>query len=473
MTSVNLRDRIVASFNIGELRALCFDLDIKYENLRGETLLEKSTELIAYCNRHGNLDNLIERICQLRPQEDWLAYKKDITHSIEIPPPVQPAPVVGQQDESFKNGAERLPTSTPNPMGFPPVWLLLLVAVLIIPLLIRLLTGQNVLYTKWLLSEADLYPNETVAKIFDEETGEFLVDSSPMLQISTISYNFGGGTNQGQYEHQTKNQLTFDIFPVEKLSDGWKIRLEYLFDEGVLRDEHVEYVPQNINLTVHHLQPSDNPVLIYVITDEIYPQKLAQRLFPFRKTLYYQDINVGQPGLLNFIDLIDFSVTPNSNPNIISPGAGPIAAIIAVEFEKGEPVLRSNAVFVIRKGILHPNDILFNTTMQPFVSQLLDVEGHPMIAFQSPESNTYTNDIIISSLDGSGIRIIAPAVFEGSEEVICGWGSSEENKNVLYFLSSKDGGNSKAPYKVIVSNDGIIGQPARLTTVPMMCAEIP
>ncbi|MCA9952400.1 MAG: hypothetical protein KDE48_22275 [Anaerolineales bacterium] len=74
---VNLRDRIVASFNKGELRALCFDLDIEYENLHGETLLEKSTELIAYCLRHGNLDTLIEKICQLRPQEDCRQLRAD------------------------------------------------------------------------------------------------------------------------------------------------------------------------------------------------------------------------------------------------------------------------------------------------------------------------------------------------------------------------------------------------------------
>ena len=369
---------------------------------------------------------------------------------------------------------DKSPKKPPLPhLGAPRLWVLILVAILIIPLLFRLLTGQNIFYTRLLLSEADFSPQETVTKIFNEETGKFLVDASPMLQISSISYDFGGDASQNHYELRTKNQLTLDILPVEQASDGWKIRLEHLLDEGIIEDDQVIYVPQNINLTVHHLQPNDNPILIFVITDEIYPQQLSPRLFPYRKTLYYQGINIGQPGLLNFINLIDFSITTSSSQNIVSPGVGPIAAIVAVEFERGNPVMRSNVVFVIRKGILHPNDILFNKNLQPFISQPLDDEGHRMIAFQSPESNASTNNIMVSNLDSSRVRSIAPGIFGGSDEVICGWGDIEKNKSALYFLSSKDGGNSKIPYKVLVSNDETVGQPTRLTTIPSMCMELP
>ena len=53
-----LRDILVTYFNDGELRDLCFDLGIDYENLGGEGKAGKARELVAYCVRHNRLTDL-------------------------------------------------------------------------------------------------------------------------------------------------------------------------------------------------------------------------------------------------------------------------------------------------------------------------------------------------------------------------------------------------------------------------------
>jgi hypothetical protein len=66
-----LRDQFVEYFNKSELKDLCLDLSIEYENLEGETLNDQARELIKHCYRHGKSEALI-RICQgLRPRVNW------------------------------------------------------------------------------------------------------------------------------------------------------------------------------------------------------------------------------------------------------------------------------------------------------------------------------------------------------------------------------------------------------------------
>ena len=47
MSLVELRSSIEAHFNKSELEDLAFRLDIKYDNLRGETLRDKARELVS------------------------------------------------------------------------------------------------------------------------------------------------------------------------------------------------------------------------------------------------------------------------------------------------------------------------------------------------------------------------------------------------------------------------------------------
>lgn len=68
VSRAELREEITAHFNSEELRTLCFDMNIDYENLGGEGKAGKVRELIAYCERHGRIDELVEICRQLRPQ---------------------------------------------------------------------------------------------------------------------------------------------------------------------------------------------------------------------------------------------------------------------------------------------------------------------------------------------------------------------------------------------------------------------
>jgi len=62
-----LRDFITRYFNDSELRDLCFDLGIEYENLGGDNKAAKARELVAYCQRHGRLAELEDTCRRLRP----------------------------------------------------------------------------------------------------------------------------------------------------------------------------------------------------------------------------------------------------------------------------------------------------------------------------------------------------------------------------------------------------------------------
>ena len=63
-----LRDLLATRFNLDELRSLCFDLNISYENLAGDTRPAKARELVAYCERHGRTDDLVAALRQQRSE---------------------------------------------------------------------------------------------------------------------------------------------------------------------------------------------------------------------------------------------------------------------------------------------------------------------------------------------------------------------------------------------------------------------
>lgn len=62
---VALRRILDERFDLEEIRNLCFDLDIDFDNLRGEG--KKSREVVAYCRRLGRLEELATQIAGLRP----------------------------------------------------------------------------------------------------------------------------------------------------------------------------------------------------------------------------------------------------------------------------------------------------------------------------------------------------------------------------------------------------------------------
>ncbi len=70
-----LRYQLVECFNLSELHNLCFDLGINFDSLAGQTIEDKSRELVNYCSRRSHLPKLIQQCKRLRPQVNWTNYE--------------------------------------------------------------------------------------------------------------------------------------------------------------------------------------------------------------------------------------------------------------------------------------------------------------------------------------------------------------------------------------------------------------
>lgn len=67
-----LRRQLVAEFNIEELKELCVDLGVEYDNLTGDGKSAKVRELVAYFDRRGTTDELTLAANRRRPnQRRW------------------------------------------------------------------------------------------------------------------------------------------------------------------------------------------------------------------------------------------------------------------------------------------------------------------------------------------------------------------------------------------------------------------
>jgi hypothetical protein len=70
MDRVALHRAIDTHFSLDELRTLCFDLHIDFDNLGGEGKQGKARELALHCERTGKIPELLEAIRRLRPDLD-------------------------------------------------------------------------------------------------------------------------------------------------------------------------------------------------------------------------------------------------------------------------------------------------------------------------------------------------------------------------------------------------------------------
>ena len=73
----DLRRALDERLSDGELRTLCFDLSIDYDNLPGTTKADKIRELIIYLSRRGNLSLLSTVGKNLRSDIFWEDLVKD------------------------------------------------------------------------------------------------------------------------------------------------------------------------------------------------------------------------------------------------------------------------------------------------------------------------------------------------------------------------------------------------------------
>lgn len=71
MRAVCVRQLIFEHFSVDEMRSLAFDLGVQPDAIPGDGSYNKSLELVAYCERRGLLDTLIQ-LCQgQRPHAPW------------------------------------------------------------------------------------------------------------------------------------------------------------------------------------------------------------------------------------------------------------------------------------------------------------------------------------------------------------------------------------------------------------------
>ncbi|MBP6788766.1 MAG: hypothetical protein KA170_14335, partial [Candidatus Promineofilum sp.] len=69
-TAVNrkaLRDALDHAYSDAELRDLCFELEVEYEDLPGDGQAAKARELVTYCQRRGLLAALVACVMRDRP----------------------------------------------------------------------------------------------------------------------------------------------------------------------------------------------------------------------------------------------------------------------------------------------------------------------------------------------------------------------------------------------------------------------
>lgn len=66
-----LHTQIITHFNREELRTLCFNLGLNYDDLPGEGNINKARELILYFKRRDSLENLQNYLIENRPKANW------------------------------------------------------------------------------------------------------------------------------------------------------------------------------------------------------------------------------------------------------------------------------------------------------------------------------------------------------------------------------------------------------------------
>jgi len=66
-----IRDEVIRLYDDGELRTLCMDLGIDYEDLAGDRKSGKAQDLVAYMQRQERLSELVNTIKRQRPHAKW------------------------------------------------------------------------------------------------------------------------------------------------------------------------------------------------------------------------------------------------------------------------------------------------------------------------------------------------------------------------------------------------------------------
>ena len=68
---VKLCGLLDSRFDEGDLRTLCFELDVDYDGVPAIGKANKARELVSYLERRNRITELIEVVKQLRPDISW------------------------------------------------------------------------------------------------------------------------------------------------------------------------------------------------------------------------------------------------------------------------------------------------------------------------------------------------------------------------------------------------------------------
>ena len=62
---------LVAHFDLSDLELLAQELDVKWDELRGDTLAIKAISLVRWAEEHDQLFALMVSVIKVRPHIDW------------------------------------------------------------------------------------------------------------------------------------------------------------------------------------------------------------------------------------------------------------------------------------------------------------------------------------------------------------------------------------------------------------------
>lgn len=96
-----LRETVLDTFNEAELKSMCFELGISFENLAGEEHAARVQEFITYLQRRGQLFSLVAYGRKHRPHTTW----PDIAAPTAVPPRDDIAVVVSMAQPALPTAA--------------------------------------------------------------------------------------------------------------------------------------------------------------------------------------------------------------------------------------------------------------------------------------------------------------------------------------------------------------------------------
>jgi len=111
--NARVRLLLVLHFNESELRDLCFDLGVDYENLPGQAKSDKARELLGYARRHARWEELMRHCTRLRPRVEWTPKPASTSHGYQ--PTAAPPP-----SSDLAASLEQLGTLLSMPQPSPP-----------------------------------------------------------------------------------------------------------------------------------------------------------------------------------------------------------------------------------------------------------------------------------------------------------------------------------------------------------------